>query len=80
MRNCGISYHRNGITQEDFKSLLMLEVFLFLVNIIENIEEMKTIIKYLILFYHENELIIDGLVVDDDEIDEFYSSKWNLYV
>lgn len=79
LRNCGIYIshcNRNGITREDIKRLLMLEVFLFVKrpNIIENIEEMKTILNQEDSD-EENEEDINEFVVDDDEIDEFCLSK-----
>ena len=64
---------RNGITKEDIKRGLMLEVFLFFKrdNLVNNIEEMK---ESLYGIYEEAEEL-DDLLMDEDEMDEFKLSK-----
>lgn len=63
---------RNGITQEDIRRSLMLEVFLYTKrnNIIEEIENMKEILKSDV----DDEEDLNEIIMDDDEIDEFKES------
>ena len=65
--------NRNGITKEDLKRGLMLEVFLFFKrdNLVNNIEEMKRCLYQ----EEEEEEELDDLLMEDDEMDEFKLSR-----